>query len=56
MVSTNKVAKWPDIPKSELIDALDLKHVKLARSDKPNEADAAAFQVNGNLYVDLDLP
>jgi beta-lactamase superfamily II metal-dependent hydrolase len=56
MVSTNKVAKWPDIPKSELIDAFGLKHVKLARSDKPNEADAGAFQVHGNMYVDLDLP
>ena len=55
MVSTNKVTKWPDIPKTELIDALGLKHVKLARSDKPTEADSTAFDVHEDLYVDLDL-
>lgn len=55
MVSTNKVAKWPNIPKAELIDALGLKHVHLARSDKPGEADSGVFEVHDNLYVDLDL-
>ena len=55
MVSTNKMAKWPDIPKTELIDALGLKHVKLARSDKASEADGATFHVQGEMYVDVEL-
>lgn len=56
MCSTNKVTKWPDIPRQPLIDALVAKQVKLARSDKTNQADAATFQVHGKLYVDVALP
>ena len=56
MCSTNKVTKWPDIPRQPLIDALVAKQAKLARSDKTNQVDAATFQVHGKLYVDVALP
>lgn len=56
MVSTNKVSNWPDIPRQPLIDALVSKQVKLARSDKTNQADAGTFHVHGKLYVDVTLP
>lgn len=56
MCSTNKVSKWPDIPRKPLIDALVSKQVKLARSDKTNQADAGTFHVHGQLYVDVTLP
>ncbi|MGQ0765524.1 MAG: hypothetical protein ACT4OZ_07655 [Gemmatimonadota bacterium] len=38
MCSTNKVRKWPDIPRKPLIDALEGRKMNLARSDKAAEA------------------
>jgi beta-lactamase superfamily II metal-dependent hydrolase len=55
MVSTNSVAKWPKIPKQELIDALADKHTRLARSDQSADADSATFLVEGDMFVEVDL-
>jgi hypothetical protein len=49
MVSTNKVASWPEVPKPELLNSMARKPGgKIARSDQPKKAQTPWFTVGSN--------
>jgi len=56
MVSTNSVAQWPKIPKQELIEALNKKTQKFARSDQPTAAKAPYFISVGDGVIEAKIP
>lgn len=52
MCSTNKVTKWPDIPRQPLIEALEGRKMKLARSDKAADA-GDPFVASGEDFIEV---
>ncbi len=56
MVSTCSVSQWPNIPKEELLEAMREKSVKVARSDKPQDATPGAFVVPAEGVIEAVIP
>ncbi|HSH83147.1 MAG TPA: hypothetical protein VLA19_31830 [Herpetosiphonaceae bacterium] len=56
MVSTGAVAKWPQIPRQPLLDAISLRTKKLTRSDKLPEVGEGATADETGLYADIEIP
>lgn len=56
MVSTRKVAKWPDIPRLPLLEAMEAKGLRIARSDKDEKAPSDAFVIGAqHRYVEASI-
>jgi beta-lactamase superfamily II metal-dependent hydrolase len=54
--STCSVKQWPDIPRAPLVQAIDSKAAKWARSDDETKAKKDGFKVESGLYVEWDVP
>jgi beta-lactamase superfamily II metal-dependent hydrolase len=55
MVSTNSVKQWPEIPKLELLEAVEAKTKRFARSDSEEDT-PKIFTVESGLYVEAQIP
>lgn len=55
MVSVTPVARWPFIPKKELVERLKLKGVRIARSDKRRNT-PAGFKREGDWWTEIAIP
>jgi beta-lactamase superfamily II metal-dependent hydrolase len=56
MVSTHKMARWPRIPKAELLDALGKVTSRVARSDHGGDLPVAGFDNWSEDFIDLQIP
>lgn len=55
MVSVAPVSRWPFIPKKELVERLELKGVRVARSDK-RRSTPAGFKREGDWWTEIAIP
>ena len=55
LFSTCAVKQWPDIPRAPLVEAIDGKAAKWARSDDETQAKNDGFKVEPDLYVEWDV-
>lgn len=56
LFSTCSVKQWPDIPRAPLVEAINGKAAKWARSDDEAKAKKDGFKVEPGLYVEWDVP
>ncbi|MFG1379139.1 hypothetical protein [Xanthobacter autotrophicus] len=51
LFSTKPVKQWPNIPREKLLEALEARHVKIARTDQ-EPANGNGFRVSKGLYIE----
>ncbi|MBG0792244.1 hypothetical protein IYY11_01990 [Methylocystis sp. H62] len=51
LFSTKPVKQWPNIPREKLLEALDTRHAKIARTDQ-EPANGNGFRVSKGLYIE----
>jgi hypothetical protein len=57
MISVNPTSGWPMVPKHELVEELSQKEgCKMARSDKPTDAEKSGFTVIDNRVIEAQIP
>ena len=56
MVSTGKVAQWPNVPKAELLAAMGKKTQKIVRSDQPQNAPQQVFTLIREGVIEARIP
>jgi len=57
MISVNATSNWPMVPKEELVAELQNKEgCKIARSDKPAEAEQAGFTLVSEGVIEAKIP